>query len=92
MRKTIGMSNNEGCPSLNCPSETKEKTPFSKGADTLFSVMLLPVATISLGAALYFFYMNLMLFGLVIIAGLVFGFSCMGLQRMWILRKRGESA
>lgn len=91
MRKTTGMGSNDGCPSLSCPTETKEKTPFSKGADTFFSVMLLPIATVSLGAALYFFYTNLMLFGLVIIAGLIFGFSCMGLQRIWILHKRGES-
>lgn len=65
------------------------KCPISLRMDTLFSTSLILLTTILLGAAYYLFYVKLEMFPAIYIAALLFGFSCMGLIRMWKLREHG---
>jgi len=61
--------------------------PISLRADTWFSVILLPFTILALGLAYYFFYTKLIAFPFILLAALLFGFSCMGLIRIWKLQK-----
>lgn len=63
--------------------------PISQEVDTIFSTVLLPITILGLGIAYYLFYIKLTAFPFILIAALLFGFSCMGLIRMWKLRKEG---
>ncbi len=66
--------------------------PISLRVDTIFSVALLPLTILALGVAYYLFYTKLTAFPFILLAALLFGFSCMGLIRMWKLRKIGKSS
>lgn len=70
----------------------KVSSPISTKVDTAFSVALLPVTILLLGLAYYMFYIKLQAFPIILLTSLLFGFSCMGLIRMWKLRERGKSA
>lgn len=70
-------------------TEEKNETlvcPISMKADTIFSIILLPLTILALGFAYYFFYTKLIAFPFILLASLLFGFSCMGLIRMWKLQ------
>lgn len=68
-----------------------DKCPISLRTDTIFSVILLPVTILALGVAYYLFYAQLTALPFILLAALLFGFSCMGLIRMWKLQKFGNS-
>ena len=63
-----------------------ESCPISDEVDTLISVGLLLVATLTLGFAYYLFYIKLTAIPFILLASLFFGFSCLGLTRMWKLK------
>ena len=60
--------------------------PISTKFDTLISVILLPITMLALGFSYYLFYIKLSAFPFILLATLLFGFSCMGLIRMWKLK------
>jgi hypothetical protein len=75
-------------------TEEKNETlvcPISTKADTIFSVILLPLTILALGFAYYLFYKQLTDIPFILLAALLFGFSCMGLIRMWKLHRLGKA-
>lgn len=65
------------------------KCPISLKVDTLFSTLLIPITILLLGAAYYLVYVKWEMFPAIYMVALLFGFSCMGLVRMWKLKARG---
>ena len=67
-------------------SDDTIKCPFSKETDTIFSTLLLPITVMALGGAYYLFYNKLTALPFILLSASLFGFSCMGLIRMWKMR------
>lgn len=68
----------------------KKAVAISKKADITFSIALLPITVFFMGFAFYIFYIKPETFPLILLTGLLFGFSCMGLKRMSEYKKRGK--
>lgn len=66
--------------------DVQKVCPISPKFDTFISVILLPITILALGYSYYLFYIKLSAFPFILLATLFFGFSCMGLIRMWKLR------
>lgn len=68
-------------------ADKMEKCSVLTGVDEFFSVCMMLITVVALGAGYYLFYFKITALPFILLASLLFGFGCLGLRGMSELRK-----
>ena len=71
-------------------ADKMERCSVSTGVDEIFSVCMMILTILALGAGYYLFYFKITALPFIFLAALLFGFGCLGLRGMSELRQQNQ--